>query len=250
MHFLKRLSLLVFVFFLSGLLTGCSLDMDISFLKNENWETRGIINISEEVKSANQMTDSLSENWGIDLSGISNPEAMVSAVMNTTQRVYQSQGMDFSWKYLQNRVNYTVKGRSYSQFTTDFLADILTITPIGDGSYRMVLDFGELGDEYSVANYALLESKVTVHAKKIISSNANQQTNSSATWNNPSSIDVTFIPGAAAGVSPALLWILAGIILFILLIVLISKGGKKRCPVCGEKANKRDEQCAYCGNWF
>jgi hypothetical protein len=248
-----RKVLFPFLVIVSLLLTGCEQTMVIRFPSAQNFMLRAIIDLDRELfKDAGQLiTSPLADEFGVDFPGARfDPALLLQPAMRLYEQSFREMGMNFNWAYKNNKLTYKLSGSSHSQLTGTLPCEFFTITPLGDNTYHLWLDYTFLGEEYMVFTSLVYDTKVTIVAGRIINSNANKQTLTKATWYNPSTIDITFKPGSPIRLGPILI-IVIGFTLLIISISHVSKGGRILvCPSCGRKVKSGNTECPNCGTWL
>lgn len=155
---------------------------------------------------------------------------------STLVSLYRQQGLQADWEKTLGRQGSTayrleVTGDGYEQLESALNVDLSTIVgenipgeyalpankpyyldvePSGD-EVTISANFGEVG-QYNAVLAGLYQQDIFIHGRRVISSNAQEIRSGSAIWHNPSSIQITILPGTAF--NP----ILVGILLTVLLI--------------------------------
>lgn len=230
-------------------LTGCEQKITINFPREQEWSIRTVADLKNEVIQG--VGETAGNLLGVPISGgLFDTETLLQPVMNTMQSSFEEQGIDFTWSYKADKLQYRASGKSFGQIAQTEPGSFASLTQVGEDTYRLYIDYSALGDDYLMISGYLYDSTITINAGKIINSNADKQTRTSATWENPTSIDVTFQPGSSSILLPVLAG-LGGLGILALLIKLISGSGQGiNCPVCGKKNKSGSTECSGCGTWL
>jgi hypothetical protein len=239
------LGLLVLLF----LLTGCDQKITVSFPREQQWSIKTVADFKDDVIEG--IGETAGSMFGVPISGkLFDTETLLQPVMSMMDSAFAQQGIDFTWSYAADKLQYRISGDTFGQLGATDAGSFASLTQVGDNTYRLMLDYSALGEEFMMISGYLYNTTITINAGKIIQSNADKQTRSSATWNNPTSIDVTFQPGSSAAILPVLAGV-GGVGLLALLIKLLSgAGGGVVCPSCGKKNKKGSTECHSCGAWM
>lgn len=242
------------IMIIAGLiLSGCSQTADLYFYADESWryDTRiqydaGLIDLfSQGISMA------IGSEFGITLPAPGSSSAMdaMGILFNAVKTELRKQGIDFNWRRSGDTFLITARGDSLQKFN-QFSSGMAGITALGDGQYRLEMDVVTLEElepslgEYRELTDALFAYSFTLHAGRIFSSDADEQTGSRAIWHNPGQITAVFTPAALFpwGIAIPVCGVgsLGAIPFFAL-------AGRKKCPGCGKWGSKKREYCPHCG---
>ncbi len=214
------------------IITGCEQVINIRFPSEENWEIESSADFDKDIaQGLGEIGGSLFESFlGSSLpNSLTDPAFLIKMTMPLYETQLEKMGVDFDWSYDNNKLKLKLSGTSFEQLTTVPI-DYFSLAPIDDGVYRLTINYeylneyinDYLGEEFLLISSAFYNTEVSVSARKIIDSNADKETNTKATWYNPSMVDVTFIPGSPANIN-IVLFIIGLVIVAVIVILKVKK---------------------------
>lgn len=174
---------------------------------------------------------------------------------------YRNMGLDADWRQRSNTYILTIKGGDFSSLP-GVRERLIVLEPVADGQYHLHMETltlgGEMGDlgEFKAMSDQLsmfgfgYERVVTLHAGRIVSSNADEVRGGKAIWRNPTTVDVTFVP---ASPFPTPLVISVTCLLSLVGTAFLAMKGKiggTKCPTCGKHAPSGQDVCSNCGEYM
>jgi len=252
-----RFLFLLFAF----LLTACREQSDYYFYDDGSWRVKDALTIDKALLDIGLGLGGqiLGEEFGIELpnSALDSGHWIELAYGLMTDEL-KRQGYDASWANNGQTYTIQIEGYNYPQFCL-LGRGLFVIDPMGDGSYHLYMDVNGMVAQFGIPEMALsglsgmfdYEREVHLHARKIISSNADEVHGGRATWYGIRNLDVIFIPLSHFSLD-GLLFVVAG--LFVLTAVISTVVSVVRrgspCPECGKRVRKGQEICPYCGAYM
>ncbi len=233
-------------YLLAILMAACSQKADIYFYPNESWRVSTSLKIDPEIlQIASQViAHGISQYLSFDLPDkILDEDIYIGMGLNTLVSQYESRGIDARWSHSGRTYFLSAKGQTHSQFK-QLIPGAITLIPV-DGEENQYHLYIYIGD-WTVTAVALFKQTITLHAGKIISSNAAEAHGGTAIWRNPTEIDVIFTP-ANSSIPPTCFWATGGLALMAAIVVLVLSQRGQRCPMCGARASRKVEICPKCG---
>lgn len=235
-------------------LAGCREETDLYFYTNQKWKVESALTVDQAIldlfigvggmvvgsELGVPIPDSMleSENWiGLSLDWI------------VTE--YQNQGLDARWRKNSNTYTLTVKGEQFAVLS-GVSTGLITLVPVlgTDGQYHLQMETLDLGDmDSELSTFGLgYERVITLHAGRIVQSNADEVRGGTAIWHNPSLAEAVFEPS-----NPFPLQILFTFLCFGSIIETITLASRRfsgnSCPTCGRRVRKGQEICSNCGGY-
>lgn len=239
---------------LSLLLTGCREETDLYFYTNHSWKVETALTVDKAIMDLAMgvggavvgselgvpIPDSLleSENW-IELS------------LDFIVTEYQNQGLNARWRKNSNTYTLTVKGDGYSNVPGVSMGAII-FEPVSGAKdqYHFRMESPEMGELDDLDLIGLRYDRVvTLHAGKIIQSNADEVRGSTAIWRNPGVVDAVFVPANPFPVQLVFTFLCLGSMIATIALGLRKFSGGVRCPNCGKRASKGQDICPNCGGY-
>ena len=197
-----RLFQLLGLLLLMILFTACTQETDITFLADEEWVIDSKITLNPSVIPDIGMGVPLFEGFGISASTSGLGESVIDGSMNLMINEWSSLGIIADWQKQpagSHDVTYMIqaRGSGYARLVAGS-QDMFAISPIpGTDQYHLQ---GYLEDPTGLSG--LFKTTIRIHAGKIISSNSLDVSGGTATWINPTMIDVVFVPKTPIGSLP------------------------------------------------
>lgn len=253
---IKKNYLVIIILLFSIVLTACSQDIDMFIYSDETWQVESRLEL--EPSAMNIVTRIIDKDFiesvlpiEIEtLEDVTSVTGLVEFLLDELMSSYREKGIDGGWNKKNARgtkVAYELKleGQSLSQFEKLLPEDMITLSSQGEDQYHLHMPLGKV-NTFSQLAY---KQTITLHAGNIISSNDSKQKGKTATWQNPSEVEVVFQPKSQIS---SLWWWLGGAFFIVLLVVIIrsKSGSKRRCPTCGAKVPRKAEFCTECGDWY
>lgn len=203
--------ILVFVFCLL-FLTACSQKVSMSFYKNGRWRVNNEMIYSKVITD---LTGGLLSAFGLDLGSnslISDLTQSATALSyNMAKNLMRQQGIEMDWSQKESGnnvvVQFVLEADSYQQFNNLMsIAGGSGIEDLGDGSYRLRIDYQTINEQYYdlfglsdispfMETMGMLNNvELEITTGRIISSNADKIRGQTAIWYNPSYVDIIFTP--------------------------------------------------------
>ncbi len=240
---------------LTVLLSACTQTLDMTFKHNESWRLESEFQYDEELLNlfGDMAGWAIGEGLGVPVPSVNVSDAigLLEYTFELAKQQFAAQGIQFNWHRAQGRITFDFRGDSFVQFN-QLAPGAFSIEEVGDGQYHLTMGFLTLGDiapslgDLETLTGGLFSNTVTLHVGKIISSNANLVRGGTATWYNPTQVDVVFTP--VSSILPACLWGLGALVLIAGIVFIASRAGGRRCPMCGARVGKKAEICPNCGS--
>jgi hypothetical protein len=253
-----------FVFILLAMaftLTACREQTDYFFYANGSWRFKNELTVDKALIDLGLGFGGLAlgEQFGIDL-----PDSALDSG-NWIELTYglmtdelKRQGYEARWANAGETYIIQIEGRDYDQFRS-LGGGFLSLEALGDGSYHLRIDVSGLMTQFGVPEMPVTgleglftyEREVNLHARKIISSNADQVRGGTATWRGMKNVDVVFVPlspFSLDGILPAVGGLLALTVVISIAVSLARRGAP--CPECGKRVRKGQEICPNCGGYM
>ena len=238
---------------LAGSLAACSQNTDIRFERDQSWQLQSTLHYEAEwLEFAGGLLDAVvAEELGVSLPvDMEDGIEMLEYVFDLAKPEFAAKGIEFEASQTRETITLDFGGTQLASFN-QLVPGAFVMEDLGDNQYRLRMSFLALSDlDPSLADLETLtqgffQSTVTLHAGRIISSNADEVEGGTATWYNPTEIEVVFTPPSAF--PPACLWGVGGLILVAAAVGIGFALRGQRCPMCGARAGKRAETCPKCG---
>ncbi len=213
-RFLSILLLLVFPFLLA-----CNQTVDIYIHPDETWQVKSRLSFSAQEML---LFRGVVQDYLVKITQKTIPSQMLQVddwpapALDLLKAYYANQGIEFGWQKFFNSYTMDADGQSLDQFKS-LLPGSIAIEKLQDNQYHLNINLGNLNTFASL----VYKQSVTLHAQKIIASNSPHQAGGTAIWNNPSEIDVTFVP--ASQISFAWLVVLLILVLIITAVAIMIK---------------------------
>jgi hypothetical protein len=217
------------------LLAACTQRVDVTLYQDQSWEVeseivyeRGVLDLADEILPSILEEIGLPFPVSIDVDGTEGD--VIEGVLETLVAYYGSKGIHV--EYISqgpqgDEATYliTASGTSFDQFV-ELLPEAITLSEDVPGQYHLQITLGE-GNLFARALY---QQDITVHAGEILSSNAPQQEKTSATWPNPSQLDVVFEPVVplAQMIKQLAPWAAGALVLIVLVIGMVVLASRSR----------------------
>jgi len=138
----------------------------------------------------------------------------------------------------------TASGQGYQLLNSNLLDGQAVIQV--DESYnppQIIFSYAPFGSFFGAA----LSRTFSLSGGKILASNGIQTSRNTVTWSNPvSTMQATLTPASRLSLGPQLLG-LAGVSALVLVVLVVRRAGKRRCPACGARLPRQAEFCTNCG---
>lgn len=233
------------------LLSGCSQKIEMTFFRNGKWRLN---NSMSYPRSVTDMTGGFLSAVGIDLGSNSMvtdmTQTMTTGTFNLAKNELRRQGIDMDWEQKESGNNVVISidlsADSFAKFNS-FISSTGSgyLQPVGSDAYRLFIDYSAMNQEYydmigmdelmpMVDMMSMLnDSEVVINTGRIVDSNAHRVNGNSATWFNPTVVDITFVPRSSFPI---------GLILILLaVIVLVIIAGS----VVGRRNSQRRSDYSY-----
>ena len=188
-RFLSVLLLLVFPF-----LSACTQNVDIYFHPDESWQVKSRLSFSAQEML---LFRGVVQDYLVKITQKAIPSQLLQVddwpapALDLLKAHYANQGIEFRWQKFFNSYTMEADGKSLGEFKS-LLPGSIAIEKLQDNQYHLNINLGNVNMFASL----VYKQSVTLHSQKIIASNAPHQAGGTATWNNPSEIDATFVPGS------------------------------------------------------
>ena len=247
--------LLPLILALMLLLSACSQKLDITINQSESWRVKSQVQYDEELLDlfGDLAGGIIGEELGVPLPSMDISDAIGSLdyVFGLARQQFAARGIRFSWQRAHDKLTLDLRGQNLVQFN-QLAPQFASVEKIEDGQYHLTMDILTLADldpgleDMDDYTAGLFTYTVILHAGKIIRSNADLVQGGTATWYNPTMIDVVFTP--AGSLLPVCLWGTGGLVLVAIIVAVASRFRGQRCPTCGARAGKNTEVCPNCGS--
>lgn len=213
-QFLSILLWLVFPF-----LSACSQNVDIYFHPDESWQVKSHLSFSAQEML---LFRGVVQDYLVKITQKAIPSQLLQVddwpapALDLLKAYYANQGIEFRWQKLFNSYTMEADGKSLDEFK-GLLPSSIAIEKLQDDQYHLNINLGNANMFASL----IYKQSVTLHAQKIIASNAPHQAGGTAIWNNPSEIDVTFV--STSQISFAWLVVLLILVLIITAVAIMIK---------------------------
>lgn len=211
---MKKKTLIVSLLFsvLSLLLAGCSQKLEMTFFENGHWKMQSNITYP---KAVTDMTGGLLSAFGLDLGSSSMitdmTQTMTAGVYSIARNEFRRQGIDMDWeqKVTNNNVVILVdlSADTYEKFNSFIgLTGSGSLSYLGGDQYRLEIDYNAMNQQYYsmfgmdellplVDSMSMLNNyELVINTGRVINSNAHSVRGGTATWHNPTYVDITFVP--------------------------------------------------------
>ncbi|MBK6647473.1 MAG: zinc ribbon domain-containing protein [Anaerolineales bacterium] len=248
----KRLIILTL---LSLIMTGCREETDLYFYTDQSWKVETALTVDEAIMDLAMGVGgaAVGSEFGVPIPGsLLESENWIGLSLDYIVAEYKNQGLEAKWRKSTNTYTLTVEGERYSNMPGASLGAII-LEPLSgtEDQYHFRMETPDMGDLNDLALPGLRYDRViTLHAGRIIQSNAYEVNGGTAIWRNPSGeVDAVFVPASPFP---------AGLVFTILclgsMIGAISLGfnkfsGSVKCPNCGKRVRNGLEFCSHCGGY-
>ncbi len=240
------------------ILTACREETDFYFYTNQNWKLESALTVDKAVldllMGAGGMA--IGSNLGIPVPDtILQSENWISLSLDWIVSEYRNQGLDANWRQRSNTYTLSVKGGRFSDMPGVAMG-LITLEKVSgtDDQYHLQmqalnLDMGEMEQGIMALPGLGYDRIVTLHAAKIIQSNADEVSGGKAVWHNPGLVDVVFEPANPFPLPILFIFLCLGGISIPISLAVKGLGGSK-CPACGRRVRKGQEICPHCGGYL
>lgn len=245
------------------ILTGCREETDIYFYTNQTWKLESALTVDKALVDLFMGVGGMAigSELGVSIpSNLLQSDNWINLSYDWIVNQYRAQGLDARWRQSSNTYIIIVKGADYGQ-VPGVSTGMIILEPVAgtDDQYHLqmqalnIADMGELGemnDQLSMLGFGY-ERAVTLHAGKIILSNADEVRGGMAIWRNPGLVDVTFEPARPFSTPILFTFLCMGSVIGTITLAVKAKGfGGVQCPNCGKRARKGQEICPDCGGYL
>lgn len=259
--FLLMISLSLIVILLSA----CSQVVDMTFTKEGSWTVSNSFTYQE---SYGDLAGGLFDAFGLDIGGGDTINAAsqtgMDMMMNLIRTPLREVGINLDYEQKNSDGNIITsivmsseKFESFNKLYSSMGVTPITITPEGYYNFQMdyagmneqlfsMLGLGEMTEYAQYLNY-LTDYELRINTGKVITSNADEVKGGVAIWQNPTYVDITFMPKGMGG-SFNFLYILIPLLVIGLIvgIVFLVKPKKVFCPSCGQQVSAKSGSCPSC----
>ncbi len=195
---------LYLLFICSFLLVSCSLDADIHFYSDQNWQVDAEIKYYDTLSSvngqiiglANQVLQANNLEPIEELPAELDEKPFVEALLREMVANYGTKQTDAGWELDSDDpvdgVVYSLyaSGRSWKSFE-ELIPGSITVEPSPDNkTLKLVMEFGQ----ENVLASAFIQESIRIYGREIITANAPVIRNGYAQWPNPDRVEIELVP--------------------------------------------------------
>lgn len=250
----NRIKKLLILGFFCLFLAACREETDLYFYTDQSWKVQSALTVDRAIVDMMLGTGGMAV--GSEL-GVSVPASMLESdnwiglSYDWIVAEFRNQGLDAEWTQRSNTYLLTVKGERFTHLPA-LSEGLILLEPVpGMGNrYHLQMEPIDIGEmDQQLAMFGLVyERGLTLHAGRIIDSNATEVRGGRAIWRNPGLVDIIFEP-ASPFPAPVVLTLLCGVSLIGTIALAGRKLGGKPCPSCGKRVHKGSETCPNCGRY-
>jgi hypothetical protein len=187
-------------------------------------------------------------------SSVLESDTWIGMALDMQVRRWEDGGIEARWTQAGNTYTIFLNGAGYSQLQSA-LFEAVTITQFNDSpeTYQLTGNFGIPDDDLAVLATGLLEyeNNVSIFAGRILDCNSCQISGGVATWRNPGTVQVTFIPSPSFSFPWQFLLIILGILAVGGIVAfIVSRTSGINCPQCGKRVRKGLDVSPICGGFM
>jgi len=253
---MRRYYLPVLLLTVAFLLTACREQSDYYFYDDGSWRFKDMLTIDKALIDLGLSIGSqaFGEEFGIEIpdSALDSGNWIELAYSMMTNELNR-QGYKAHWANRGKTYIIQVEGHNHAQFRS-LGRNSVVLEILDNGSYHLSINVSGLMTQFDIPEFSepgglfTYEREVTLHTRKIISSNADEVHGGIATWRGMKNVEAVFLPLSPFSAS-GLVYAAGGLLVMVVVIsiaVSLARRGSL-CPECGKRLRKGQEICPHCG---